>query len=78
MIYEVIGKCGSSVTLEEQYQDADSVLSVVDALMDDEKTNYIEVTETDGETLEVMSITKYWLEGGQWKSEYSTVEDSDL
>ena len=78
MIYEVIGKCGIRVTLEKQYQDADSVLSAVDTLMDDEETDCIEVTETDEETLEIRSITKYWLEGGRWESEHSTVEDCDL
>lgn len=99
MIYEVIGKCGSRITLEEQYQDRASALSMVDTLKNDSETDYIKVTETDEETLEVRSITEYWLEsskwknfqtlwGGKfefkplkksaWKSEYSTVEDSDL
>lgn len=78
MIYEVIGSCGNRKTLEAQYENGASASHAVSALKNDNETDYIEVTATDEETLEIRSITKYWLEGGQWKSEYSTVEDSDL
>ena len=81
MIFEVIGKCGNRITLEEQFQGmipAKSAFIKVHTLMADNETDYIEVTATDEETLEVKSITKYWLEGGKWKSEFATVEDSDL
>lgn len=81
MIYEVIGKCGSRVTLKEQFQGSNSEASAfsrVHALIADLETNSIDVIAIDEETLEAKDITKFRLEDGQWKCEYATVEDCDL